>query len=77
MYIGKESDAKNMVSTEKKDEEENQDFELPFFDLALIFNATNGFSEDNKLGEGGFGPVYKVLMECLLIIVIKTNSFIN
>jgi len=73
MYIGKETEAKNIVSTEKKDEEENQGFELPFFDLALIFSATNGFSEENKLGEGGFGPVYKVLMEGLLV----TNSFIN
>jgi hypothetical protein len=24
--------------------------------------ATCNFSEQNKLGEGGFGPVYKVIM---------------
>jgi hypothetical protein len=30
------------------------------FDLAIIINATNNFSNNNKLGEGGFGPVYKV-----------------
>lgn len=32
-------------------------------DLSLhtIIRATNGFSEDCKIGEGGFGPVYKVL----------------
>ena len=30
------------------------------FDLVVIINATNNFSNDNKLGEGGFGPVYKV-----------------
>lgn len=58
VYVGNEHGTQNIVSTE--DDEENQDFELPLFDLALIFNATNGFSEDNKLGEGGFGPVYKV-----------------
>ncbi|AQK67277.1 Cysteine-rich receptor-like protein kinase 10 [Zea mays] len=29
------------------------------FDLHQIFEATYNFSEDNKLGEGGFGPVYK------------------
>jgi len=34
--------------------------ELPFFDLATIINATNNFSIEKKLGEGGFGPVYKV-----------------
>jgi hypothetical protein len=30
------------------------------FDLAVIINATDNFSNNNKLGEGGFGPVYKV-----------------
>ena len=34
--------------------------ELPLFDLDTLLNATNNFSSDNKLGEGGFGPVYKV-----------------
>ncbi|THG18886.1 hypothetical protein TEA_009731 [Camellia sinensis var. sinensis] len=29
------------------------------FDLATIQVATNNFSDDNKIGEGGFGSVYK------------------
>ncbi|CAN6453298.1 unnamed protein product [Victoria cruziana] len=32
---------------------------LPLLDLATITTATNGFSLENKLGEGGFGPVYR------------------
>ncbi|KAG6515123.1 hypothetical protein ZIOFF_025508 [Zingiber officinale] len=32
---------------------------LIFIDLAIIKVATNNFSDENKLGEGGFGPVYK------------------
>jgi hypothetical protein len=36
------------------------DMELKIFDLAEIANATENFSKNNKLGEGGFGPVYKV-----------------
>ncbi|MCD7463257.1 hypothetical protein HAX54_050216 [Datura stramonium] len=36
-----------------------EDLELPFFDLATMANATYNFSLNNKLGEGGFGPVYK------------------
>ncbi|KAH9763655.1 G-type lectin S-receptor-like serine/threonine-protein kinase [Citrus sinensis] len=32
---------------------------LPFFSLASITAATDNFSGENKLGEGGFGPVYK------------------
>lgn len=39
---------------------EEEDLELPVFDLTLIINATHNFSNDNKLGEGGFGPVYRV-----------------
>ncbi|KAH9802969.1 Receptor-like serine/threonine-protein kinase SD1-7 [Citrus sinensis] len=32
---------------------------FPFFSLASITAATDNFCEENKLGEGGFGPVYK------------------
>ncbi|KAK7243825.1 hypothetical protein RIF29_38637 [Crotalaria pallida] len=34
--------------------------ELKLFSYASIMEATNDFSSTNKLGEGGFGPVYKV-----------------
>ena len=34
--------------------------EMHYFDLSKILTATNNFSDLNKLGEGGFGPVYKV-----------------
>jgi len=37
------------------------DLDLPLFDLPTISTATNGFSENNKIGEGGFGTVYKVI----------------
>ena len=30
------------------------------FDSSTLRTATNNFSTDNKIGEGGFGPVYKV-----------------
>ncbi|KAK4588032.1 hypothetical protein RGQ29_019142 [Quercus rubra] len=33
--------------------------ELPLFNFNCVAVATNNFSEKNKLGEGGFGPVYK------------------
>ena len=30
------------------------------FNVAMLRAATNNFSEENKLGEGGFGEVFKV-----------------
>ncbi|KAJ4718602.1 Receptor-like serine/threonine-protein kinase [Melia azedarach] len=33
--------------------------ELPLFSFSSVSAATNNFSHTNKLGEGGFGPVYK------------------
>jgi hypothetical protein len=39
-----------------------EDLELPMFDLGTLACATNNFSVENKLGEGGFGSVYKVLI---------------
>lgn len=34
--------------------------EFMIYDLSHILEATANFSEENKLGQGGFGPVYKV-----------------
>ncbi|KAK7322484.1 hypothetical protein VNO77_25865 [Canavalia gladiata] len=56
---GMNDETENIIISTEKEEEDGEDLELPFFDLATISNATNGFSNDNKLGEGGFGPVYK------------------
>ena len=40
--------------------ESHEELELPMYDLSTIIKATDDFSVNNKLGEGGFGPVYKV-----------------
>ncbi|RHN65876.1 putative protein kinase RLK-Pelle-DLSV family [Medicago truncatula] len=45
----------------KKDEEDSDDL-ATIFDFSTITNATNNFYVRNKLGEGGFGPVYKGVM---------------
>lgn len=34
--------------------------EFPFIEMKIIEEATDNFSDFNKLGEGGFGPVFKV-----------------
>ena len=42
--------------------ENTQNSDLPFFDLSSIAAATDNFSPANKLGQGGFGSVYKVVL---------------
>jgi len=58
------------MATEDKDEGKQEDLELPFFDLATVIRATNNFSIENKLGEGGFGPVYKVILKLSIINIL-------
>lgn len=41
-------------------EEGNSGFSL--YEFSQMKDATNGFSIDNKLGQGGFGTVYKVFI---------------
>ncbi|XP_019250509.1 PREDICTED: G-type lectin S-receptor-like serine/threonine-protein kinase At4g27290 isoform X2 [Nicotiana attenuata] len=43
----------------KRGQERKDEMELPLFDLMSITIATENFSSDNILGEGGFGPVYR------------------
>ena len=40
--------------------EDSKTDELAQFEFATIKFATNNFSDANKLGQGGFGIVYKV-----------------
>lgn len=47
------------------DEDETEDLDLPLFTFKKIADATSDFSENSKLGEGGFGPVYKVIQAVL------------
>ncbi|XP_058094662.1 G-type lectin S-receptor-like serine/threonine-protein kinase At4g27290 isoform X2 [Magnolia sinica] len=39
--------------------ESEKSSEMPLFNLVDVVIATDHFSQSNKLGEGGFGPVYK------------------
>ncbi|PHU11210.1 hypothetical protein BC332_18140 [Capsicum chinense] len=55
---------------------ENSDeaIDVPYFPLETILAATNNFSTANKLGQGGFGPVYKGTFQGEKEIAVKTLS---
>ncbi|GAB2285038.1 hypothetical protein Dimus_019494 [Dionaea muscipula] len=48
--------------------------ELPVFRFNMIAHATNNFCDENKLGEGGFGPVYKGELQGGQEIAVKRLS---
>lgn len=50
-----------VVISSKRDysAEKTDDLELPLFDFETIVRATDNFTDYNKLGQGGFGIVYK------------------
>ena len=49
---------------------EIESIESLLFDLNTIKAATDNFADSKKLGEGGFGPVYKVIF-CLKHDLLK------
>ncbi|KAI7753022.1 hypothetical protein M8C21_016777 [Ambrosia artemisiifolia] len=52
----------------------DDDTELSYFSLAEISKSTNDFSEDKKLGQGGFGPVYMGMLDDGREIAVKKLS---
>jgi len=65
------------MNTNNNMKKKENDFELPLFSYESVSIATNNFSAVNKLGEGGYGPVYKVRNifsdECALNTIKKTD----
>ncbi|XP_051125194.1 uncharacterized protein LOC127247411 [Andrographis paniculata] len=56
----RERDAEFSPASVLKDNVEGVQFEdYPFFDFQILLNATRNFDPIYKLGEGGFGPVYR------------------
>lgn len=59
-YLDSLLGATSLDKTNIAESTRGDDMDLPLFDLVDIEAATDNFSNENKLGEGGFGPVYKV-----------------
>ncbi|XP_054776640.1 G-type lectin S-receptor-like serine/threonine-protein kinase At1g11330 isoform X2 [Prosopis cineraria] len=48
--------------------------ELPLFEFEKLAIATNNFHNSNRLGQGGFGPVYKGELQDSQVIAVKRLS---
>ncbi|CAA2969620.1 G-type lectin S-receptor-like serine threonine-kinase At4g27290 isoform X1 [Olea europaea subsp. europaea] len=72
-FTRKKNDPKRRTSGSHT-ESHKKDLDLPLFDFNTISKATNNFSIENKLGEGGFGPVYKGTLEEGQEIAVKRLS---
>ncbi|KAI3680610.1 hypothetical protein L6452_35383 [Arctium lappa] len=65
-------------SKERTDGETTMDeLDLPLFDFTTLAMATNNFSDANKLGEGGFGCVYKGKLPGGEVVAIKRLSRVS
>ncbi|KAB2637492.1 G-type lectin S-receptor-like serine/threonine-protein kinase [Pyrus ussuriensis x Pyrus communis] len=76
--LGVRVDATVLASTSWEDssartniDESGINSELPFFELSTIVKATNNFTSNNKLGTGGFGSVYKGVLDDGKEIAVK------
>ncbi|WCJ31520.1 G-type lectin S-receptor-like serine/threonine-protein kinase At4g27290 [Euphorbia peplus] len=77
LYIRKRKHWQQGLNQQKKgygDDSAEEEIELRSFNLATIKSATDNFSLQNKLGEGGFGPVYKGTMLDGVDIAVKRLS---
>ncbi|XP_030928795.1 G-type lectin S-receptor-like serine/threonine-protein kinase At4g03230 isoform X2 [Quercus lobata] len=54
-----ERSVKDLIDSDQFREDDKKGIDVPFFNLKSILVATDYFSDTKKLGQGGFGPVYK------------------
>ncbi|QCE09592.1 serine/threonine-protein kinase PBS1 [Vigna unguiculata] len=54
-----ERHVKGLIGLGSLEEKDIEGIEVPFYTFASILAATDNFSDSNKLGRGGYGPVYK------------------
>ncbi|KAF9670893.1 hypothetical protein SADUNF_Sadunf13G0116500 [Salix dunnii] len=87
-FNGSERLVKDLIDPDRFSEEETKAIDVPCFDLESLVAATDNFSNANKLGQGGFGPVYKAwnlwkedkameLLDQTLSKTCNTNEFLK
>ncbi|KAG2712300.1 hypothetical protein I3760_04G118800 [Carya illinoinensis] len=75
--LDSERHVKDLIDSVGSIQEDGEGIEVPFFDLECILASTNNFSDANKLGQGGYGPVYLGIFPAGQEIAVKRLSSIS
>ncbi|KAE9599826.1 putative protein kinase RLK-Pelle-DLSV family [Lupinus albus] len=73
-FYDSEREVKDLIDEGHLEEKDNEGIEVPYFDFDSIIVATDNFSLANKLGRGGYGPVYKGKLQDGQVIAVKRLS---
>ncbi|KAK4255412.1 hypothetical protein QN277_008415 [Acacia crassicarpa] len=68
---------KDLMDAERLEENDSEVIEVPYLDFNSILLATDNFSDANKLGRGGYGPVYKGKLHGGQDIAVKRLSSVS
>ncbi|KAL8476081.1 hypothetical protein ACS0TY_028665 [Phlomoides rotata] len=76
-YLRKRFKKSKHINIQREDDNEESPTESMRYDFVVIKIATNDFSDTNKLGEGGFGSVYKVIKNISPIYLVRIEIIIS
>ncbi|KAJ4703209.1 Cysteine-rich receptor-kinase-like protein [Melia azedarach] len=74
LHMGERRIGNDFSSDIIQGDQQSESQAFPLFSLELTLKATQHFSDENKLGEGGFGPVYKGVLADGKEIAVKRLS---
>ncbi|KAI3803874.1 hypothetical protein L1987_32038 [Smallanthus sonchifolius] len=64
----------DLLSLDHSKEDHREGLDVPYFELESLMAATDDFSEENRLGQGGFGPVYKDTMDPKTVVWVANRD---
>ncbi|GMY11934.1 G-type lectin S-receptor-like serine/threonine-protein kinase At4g03230 isoform X4 [Fagus crenata] len=68
------SENSEISEVNKRGDSRKHEVKMPLFSFTSVSAATDNFSDANKLGEGGFGPVYKGILLKGDMVAVKRLS---
>ncbi|GMY31622.1 G-type lectin S-receptor-like serine/threonine-protein kinase At4g03230 isoform X2, partial [Fagus crenata] len=68
------SENSEISEVNKRGDSRKHEVKMPLFSFTSVSAATDNFSDANKLGEGGFGPVYKGILLKGDVVAVKRLS---